>query len=200
MMDPTIYENIKVVIEGVIYDLDLEGSLYVSRRSDQIDLSSLSRSYTIQFKHRSAHESADYKNDDVLKEQLSKEVFAEMRLYAGLKDLATEILELKSEDQPGCRLEIAFMTKVTDVKKAAQLIRETLSEVWGADVSIRQKISYTFMDKSQENHELSPYLNEVTLDFKRKINEEQVEDIERLMEHIMRSLQILNQRLFESES
>lgn len=193
MLDPTIYENIKVVIEGAIYDLDLEGSLFVTRRSDQIDLSSMSRSYVIQFKLRCGDKSTDCNDNEALNDPLS-EVFAELRLHAGLKDLASEILELKRGEQPGCQLEVVFITNVTDVQKQCQFIQKALNEVWGTDVKITQSISYTYMDASQEQQELIPCRVEVTIDFNRKINEDQVEDIESLMAHVMRSLEKLNQK------
>jgi hypothetical protein len=179
MFDPTIYENIKVVIEGVIYDLDLEGSILVTGRLDQIDLSSMSRSYIIQFKRK------------------TDEVFAELRLYAGLKDLAAEILEEDSMDQPGCRLEIGFITKVTDVRKEGHQIHAVLTDIWDTDVSITQKISYTYTSTSKVEDVPNSSLNEITVDFNRKINEDQLQDIESLIDHVMRSLEALNQQRFK---
>ncbi|MDF0725751.1 hypothetical protein PY093_03360 [Cytobacillus sp. S13-E01] len=38
MFDPTIFDNLKVVIEGEVYDLDLTGDFLVTNRSDSIDI------------------------------------------------------------------------------------------------------------------------------------------------------------------
>ena len=32
MFDPTIYDNIKVVLEGAVYDLDLEGKIIITTK------------------------------------------------------------------------------------------------------------------------------------------------------------------------
>ncbi|MCV9888442.1 hypothetical protein [Metabacillus halosaccharovorans] len=47
MFDPTVFDNLKVVIEGYIYDMDIDEQISVTDRSDIIDLAKMSRQYSI---------------------------------------------------------------------------------------------------------------------------------------------------------
>ena len=49
LFDPTAFENIKVVIEGEIYDRDLSGEIFVTDRNDWFNSAKLSRKYEISF-------------------------------------------------------------------------------------------------------------------------------------------------------
>ncbi|WP_010171964.1 hypothetical protein [Bacillus coahuilensis] len=48
MFDPTAFDNLKVVLEGAIYEEDLLGRIQVVNRQDLIDLASLNRTYRIE--------------------------------------------------------------------------------------------------------------------------------------------------------
>lgn len=47
MFDPTIFDNLKVVLEGAVYDMDLNDSVVIMGRTDRIELSSMSRSFSM---------------------------------------------------------------------------------------------------------------------------------------------------------
>lgn len=47
MFDPTIYDNLKTVLEGACYDLDAEGEFLVTGREDLVDLASYSRTFRL---------------------------------------------------------------------------------------------------------------------------------------------------------
>jgi hypothetical protein len=47
MFDPTVFDNLKVIIEGAIYDLDLDGELQVVNRRDLVDLANMSRQFSM---------------------------------------------------------------------------------------------------------------------------------------------------------
>jgi len=49
MFDPTAYENIKVVLEGLIYDFDLQGEIVVIERNDLVNLADFSRTFNLSF-------------------------------------------------------------------------------------------------------------------------------------------------------
>ncbi|HWO76324.1 MAG TPA: hypothetical protein VNM69_10570 [Bacillus sp. (in: firmicutes)] len=72
MFDPTAFENLKVVVEGAIYDYDLEGYISVTDRNDQFNLSKLSRHFDITFslqnKARPAKAKILLSTDDLYKE------------------------------------------------------------------------------------------------------------------------------------
>ena len=43
MFDPTAYENMRVVLEGIFYDKDLSGEILVIDRNDIVNTAKLSR-------------------------------------------------------------------------------------------------------------------------------------------------------------
>ena len=52
MFDPTIFDNMKVILEGYVYDLDFAGKIVVTGRMDRIEMSTMSRTYGIRFKEQ----------------------------------------------------------------------------------------------------------------------------------------------------
>jgi hypothetical protein len=168
LFDPTIYDNIKVVLEGAVYDWDLAGRIAIIDRSDRVDLAVLARSYSVRFTERD--------RDGV--------VSAEMELHAGTADLASEIMEIETM-KPGCNLTVRFFSRVKD-EEACRAIRTILEELWGTEYRITQTLSYVYDEPSRD------YRNETAIDFGRKFGEEVIEDIPRLIENIMQSLSQLN--------
>jgi hypothetical protein len=49
MFDPTAFDNLKVVLEGAVYDLDLSGEITILDRRDLFDFAHYERTYVIQF-------------------------------------------------------------------------------------------------------------------------------------------------------
>ncbi|QQZ07702.1 hypothetical protein [Heyndrickxia vini] len=91
MFDPTAYENMKVVVEGAAYDMDLDGLIKVIDRKDIVDLATLSRWYEITYclNH-------------------SSEICAKLRLEAKLNQLATELLQVGIQKQVGSFVYLSF--------------------------------------------------------------------------------------------
>ncbi|KPV55085.1 periplasmic component, partial [Paenibacillus sp. A3] len=50
MFDPTIFDNLKVVLEGHLYDLDAEQTIRVIGREDFIDLASMKRIFSMRIR------------------------------------------------------------------------------------------------------------------------------------------------------
>ena len=48
MFDPTAFENMKVVLEGAVYDRDFIGDILVINRDDIVNLANMSRTYKIE--------------------------------------------------------------------------------------------------------------------------------------------------------
>lgn len=48
LFDPTAFENMKVVLEGAVYDRDFIGDILVINRDDIVNLSTMSRTYKIE--------------------------------------------------------------------------------------------------------------------------------------------------------
>ncbi|HEY0827276.1 MAG TPA: hypothetical protein VGE40_04220, partial [Bacilli bacterium] len=169
VFDPTIYENLKVVIEGAVYDLDLSNKIYVTNRTDRVELSSMSRYYAIRFELRN-----------------QRNISAEICLIADVSDLASEILD-REDPTCGCRLEIRIYTLIHNVAEECSAILGKLKTIWGNEHRVGQKISFLY-------NELEPprYHNEITIHFQRKIGENQIEDIPNLIDCVLQSLESLS--------
>lgn len=169
MFDPTIFENLKVAFENEIYDLDnLDARIHITNRIDRMEMSVLSREFAIQFALVNL-----------------SEVTAEIRLDASLKDLASEILELPGET-PGCSLRVRFYMPMKDISEQCKQIEVILQQIWSSELPATQTLSFVY---SQEGIR---YRNTIELKFKRRISEDQMEDIPNLVEHILQSLTELN--------
>jgi len=165
-MDPTAFDNLKTVLEGAVYDADLQGRIVVIDRRDLADLARLSREYTISFQ---LHDAPD--SPVTCTVQLSID-FAELvneRLYHG---------------RSGCRLAVVFTMPIRRSSVCA-LIEGTLRTIWGEERIIRQTLSWQFP------HERGPYKNEATVEFSRLIYEENAADLPEMVPYMISSLEEL---------
>ena len=170
MFDPTIFDNLKVVIEGAVYDLDAAGFILVTNRSDRVELATMSRYYAIQFREQDGE----------------GEATAEVQLLAETEDLVAEISE--TEDLfTGCQLKIRFETVVSNPNQECPQIKTLLEEIWANNPQIVQQLMFTYEDEPRF------FKNGITLDFGRKINEQQIEDMITFIDHVLHSLKCLNQ-------
>jgi hypothetical protein len=169
LFDPTIYENMKVVLEGAVYDMDLSGSLLVTNRTDRVELSSMSRYYAIQFRQPGAP------------------ALAELSLFAPMRDLAAEILE-KPTELPGCIMEILFTVDVKIPEEECPPIQRELAKIWDYRPQIEQRLTFSFEE------EPLVYQNRIRLHFGRKVDEGQIGDVPDLVHFTLKSLAFLNKR------
>ena len=166
MFDPTIFENLKVAVENVVYDLDnLDQRILVTGRTDMLDMAIMSRAYSLRFE---------------LVPQTGAS--AEIRLEAFLKDLSAEILETPGE-QPGCALSLRFYTVVTDVPVQCRRISELMQIIWDPQISPVQTLSCVYSE------EPTIYNNKIELKFPHKINEDNMSDLPNLVDHMIRTLE-----------
>ncbi|KXG42728.1 hypothetical protein [Tepidibacillus decaturensis] len=170
MFDPTIYENIKVVLEGEIYDLDLGQKIIVIDRNDLIDLARMSRTFQIQFKIVGSEQ----------------EKSAKIQLKANTEDLSKEILEWEDESKPGCEIKIEFSISISNPKVDCEKIEMTINQIWEGRPEITQTITYDF---KKEDKPL--YYDHIQLNFGRKIDEDNIEDIHELVNYTYMTLQEL---------
>lgn len=169
MFDPTIFENLRVVMEGAVYDLDLEGVILVVGRHDLVDLADMSRAFVIRFRLKDG------------------KCTGELRLTAALADLAGEKLEWKHAT-PGCSLELRFQLEMRDTSTACHVIQRELETIWDNRPDIRQTISYPY---SQEGERDRLFTNDIRCTFNRKIDEGHWSDFPELLEVMVDSLEIL---------
>ncbi|MDF2669249.1 MAG: hypothetical protein K0R67_1555 [Paenibacillus sp.] len=169
MFDPTIFENLKVVMEGAVYDLDLEGLVLVVGRHDLVDLADMSRSFVIRFRLKDGH------------------CTGELRLSAALSDLAGEKLEWKNA-YPGCSLELRFQLEMRETSLACRTIQRELEGLWDRRPEITQTLSFTY---SPEGDSAPMYVNEIRCTFNRKIDEGHWSDFPELLDIMVDSLEVL---------
>ncbi|TCS82541.1 hypothetical protein [Tepidibacillus fermentans] len=169
MFDPTIFDNIKVILEGRIYDLDLEGKIIIVQRNDWVDLARMSRKYRIQFRLLAGNQ----------------EETAEVTLSAGTEDLTMEILEIENENKPGCEISIRFYTVIENPDQQCKHIEEKINQIWNYRPILTQTIHYIYPNTGKMN-------NEILLQFGRKIDEDNIEDIPELIEYTLKTLEALS--------
>jgi hypothetical protein len=166
MFDPTIFENLKVVVEGELYDRDLAGEIIITEREDQVNLSTMSRSYTISFQINN-----------------SNNYFASIVLVADPQDLYGEILEMNNG---GCNLLLLINGPVIDPTKTPSLLNEKLVQIWHNRPRIEQQIYYDW-----NPIEKNDYYMKITLNFDRKINEDHISDFPEIINLLQASLEII---------
>ncbi|GGH74969.1 hypothetical protein JOD43_000621 [Pullulanibacillus pueri] len=167
MFDPTVFDNLKVVLEGAIYDLDLNENEHIEiiDRSDTVDLAKMSRSYSISLS-RGKVESVIELSTDALN-------------WSG------EILAPDQDNYP-CQLYVEFLLKITDVNHDCSAIRFRLNQIWKTfKPKIEQNISFLYGDASEI------YDNQIILSFKEEIDESFIIDIPFIIECALNTLEAL---------
>ncbi|MEX2416257.1 MAG: hypothetical protein WD424_08930 [Paenibacillaceae bacterium] len=171
VFDPTIYDNLKVVLEGELYDRDLSEHIQIVDRSDLVDLAIMSRMFIMRFQIPN-----------------HPEFVAEIKLHAGAEDLAGEIVEVNNPTI-GCRIQVGYRVRLTGdyiaAEEASHKIRKHLVKIWGEDMVIGQELCF-FPNVLKD---VPIYECRSTIEFGRKITEEQIGDIPRLVDHLIMSVQ-----------
>ncbi|MBM7577378.1 hypothetical protein [Jeotgalibacillus terrae] len=161
MFDPTAFDNLKTVLEGTVYDRDLDGTIKITSRTDQVDIATLCRSFNLTF-------------------HVKENVFeADMNLYADLKKLTAELLPGNKEVEAGAAISIIFR-KYGDAWSESEL--SVLSKQWGENrcYDIR-KITST----------RNPDFCEAVVRFDRTITEDMLRDIEDMVYFVIETLDLL---------
>lgn len=173
MFDPTAFENMKVVIEGAIYDRDLDGEILVIDRNDLVNLAKISRIYEVTFALSGKHS-----------------VTCTFRLKAELENLAAELLpSVFSRPKAGAHAEICFSLEHADIPFVHQWIDGEIKKIWGEDRDYEQIVRYDpFLDKKLIK-------KEINLSFQRLIYEDQMDDIEEMIDHMLLTLERLEEFL-----
>lgn len=168
MFDPTVFDNLKVAFENQLYDLDnLDNEIAIVSRHDRMEMAAMSREFRLGF---------------TLQEDAA--VTAEICLEASLCDLADEIMEIPDKN-PGCTLRLFFYLTVEDPEAECPAIESILTQIWTPPTRPEQMLQFVY-DKQQKH-----YQNTVEVRFDRKINENQMEDLPNLIDHILDSLEAL---------
>jgi hypothetical protein len=162
MFDPTAYENLKVVMQGALYELDLMGSLKVINREDIVDLASLERRYSI-----------------TLSNPGKDKVTVTVTLSAGIKEWNAEAYP-KPGVAAGAFLQVRYQL---EGRRFPDTFMTSLENWWGPQRNIEWR---------QITSTSGPFLHQGIVHFNRIISEEMVDDLEEVIVHVENSLLKLN--------
>ncbi|PEL91927.1 hypothetical protein C6360_09790 [Bacillus wiedmannii] len=169
MFDPTAFDNLKVIVEGAVYDFDLHGDILVTDRKDMMNLASLSRIYHISFQ---------------LTEPFEPVVKATFSLSVDAKNLSGEILEVP-QFTPGCEMKLAFSFPIEKPEVVCEEIENFMHSIWGKERMITQKISYEY------NKQAISYHNKVEVIFQKAITEDHVDDLIAVISHMIETVRTI---------
>ncbi|WP_240418689.1 hypothetical protein [Paenibacillus periandrae] len=173
MFDPTIFDNLKVVLEGAVYDMDLNDTVVIIGRTDRIELSSMSRSFSMTMARKEAGVAE-----------------GSFMLTASVADLAAELLA-DSKQQPGCSLELSFVFPIADIERDCSESATMIGEIWGVGPQLSQCI---MMEYGEQPRQMK---SKLVVKFVKKLDERHIDDIPSLLEHFYLCLERLDGRISE---
>lgn len=172
MFDPTIYDNLKVVLEGHLYDMDAQGKIQVVGREDLVDLAGMGRTFRMKF---------------VLGD--SRDRFSTtISLYSELTDFAGELRGLHAAgERPGARLEIQ-LDMPAELSENRRDIHEYVSGLWGEDWMMQhERLTVLSLPSLESDSTVQDGSYRIKLTSSRKIDESHIDDMEALLEHLLQS-------------
>ncbi|MCP1305749.1 hypothetical protein [Paenibacillus tyrfis] len=168
MFDPTIFDNLKVVLEGHLYDLDAEQTIRVIGREDFIDLASMKRIFSMRIRR-----------DEGCCQ-------AEISMTSVLSDFAGERFRLvEPGERPGAKLVLRLDMPLSHCEHAAELHR-SMTDRWAEEARVRHERSAEFVPDDGLSDEKGTY--RIHIEFIRKIDESHIGDMESLLTHLVDSL------------
>ena|SRR5690554_733265 len=154
MFDPTVFDNVKVVLEGELYELDSSKKISIINRKDIVDLASMSRKFMMSFKEYNC---------------VSSHPFAEIHLHTDLQNFQMELLQ-KDPQAAGCTVTVFFYIELMNGVTDCDDIEAYLNVLCSHQATISQQIYYDYCHR--EN-----LYNKVSLHFVNKIGEEDVDEL-----------------------
>ena len=138
MFDPTAFENIRVVMEGILYDYDLAGDIIIIDRNDLINTAKLSRIYDISFQLTQTQQVSEPK------------ITCKVSLTANLENLSAELLPtLLLKREAGCvmNIEYTFEHEKDDIllKQIEKIVRDS----WN-NITYKQTLAYEPLKKARK--------------------------------------------------
>lgn len=127
MFDPTAFDNMKVVIEGLIYDKDIDGEYEIIDRNDYINLSKMDRLFSIQYRKLNIR---------------SKTTSCRFLMKTTASDLYNELIQGNTE--VGCFIEIEFFfpktLEIETIQRSLLLFQNKTTEQYIPFYNIKQSI------------------------------------------------------------
>ncbi|MFP9126606.1 hypothetical protein [Niallia sp. BSM11] len=166
MFDPTAYDNLKTVVEGQLYDRDLEGTIDILNRKDILDTSTMSREFHLVF---------------ALRGQQNAQITLSM--YASLKNLAAELLELEEKMHLiGAEIRLTIHVRHKNNQETVWMLQDLLQRVWGAEHVIKQEIR---VDPFRSDNIVN---NHISIDFSRLVTEGDMDDLVSMTDYMLATL------------
>lgn len=177
VFDPTIYDNLKVVFEGALYDLDRTGRILIVGREDLVDLASMSRRFAMR-----------------MEKQQDATCQAKLELSSNLVDFASELRRMRLADEvPGSRLTLSFDLPLRMAVNSGA-IDEHLRAVWGDVAAVQHERVESFAPHAGDRSDETPSgIYRITLPLAGKIDEDNIEDVVSLLDHLVLSLETIEQ-------
>lgn len=175
MFDPTAFDNMKVVIEGALYDLDLAGEIVITDRNDIVNMAKMSRSFDVHFQLSSTQQGS---------------VTAKLEIRADFINLAAELMPNSlSQKQDGCTIKLQFFHYGITDEAQLNKIREIFIDIWGETRQISQSVTIT--------PSISLIHNCISIEFDRLINEDQMDDLVEMIDFMMKTNEQLQSYLID---
>lgn len=175
MFDPTAYDNMKVVIEGALYDLDLAGAIVITDRNDIMNMAKMSRSFNVHFQLPPTQQAS---------------VTAKLEINADLINLAAELLpNSMSPKQSGCTIKLQFFHYGITDEAQLKKIQEIFINIWGETRQVSQSVTIT--------PSRSLIQNCISVEFDRLISEDQMDDLVEMMDFMIKTNEQLQSYLVE---
>ncbi|ETI68460.1 hypothetical protein [Neobacillus vireti] len=168
MFDPTAFDNMKVVIEGALYDKDSSGDIVIIDRNDLINMAKMSRRFNVSF-------------------QLpNSSITAVIEMEAKLVNLAAELIPSSLSGQlAGCHVKLQFFLEQQHGKMEYHAIEDILLNVWGVTRKITMAVHYNPLEIEKK------VSNVITVEFGRLIGEDQLDDLVEMTEVMTTTIQEL---------
>jgi hypothetical protein len=171
MYHPSVYDNLKVVLEGAVYDLDFSGAIEIIDRKDIVDLAVMARTYSVHF----------------VVSGISESFTGKLVLSSGLDEYATEKLEDNPEGA-GSKLSVYIRTPVyeieTDCKQLLSILKKWNSEDLKGDIV--QKLTYMYGEPRNVFH------NTISIDLHKRVTEDDTETFTHVLKQVITTIKEMN--------
>ncbi|WP_461480208.1 hypothetical protein [Paenibacillus sp. PvR052] len=174
MFDPTIYDNLKVVLEGHLYDMDAERKIRIVGREDLIDIAGMGRTFRMKFVLRDGRERCK----------------TSIMLCSGLTDFAGELRGIHAVgERPGAKLEMQ-LEMPAELSEKRRAVHDYVSGLWGEDWLIsHERLTELSVESDPSTYDGSYRVKMIS---SRKIDESHIDDMEALLEHLLQNAIFIN--------
>jgi hypothetical protein len=172
MYHPSVYDNLKIVLEGVVYDSDFAGDIEIIDRKDIIDFAVIEKSISISF----------------IVLGMSETIRGKLILSTNLENLAIEKLQ-DNPDAAGCNLSIEIETPVYEIETDCKQIQVILRKWTSGDLKseLEQKLTYIYGESR------NVYQNMISIQIEKPVTEEETERFSEVLNQVIESIKELNE-------